>query len=353
MDSSPSTRLQIVLRRIIEGFSDYFVSCLEKTYKKTPSSVEVIDISVEKKLGTTGIHLVKVKLDSDLGMDEASIAVKNYEASKVALDLVKKINLLESRLSSYRSQGISSAGVIFFSRGIVVMEGIQGEVFRDSRIPRPQKYRYAGRSIAAFHGHKSNRCWFDKYKLLASRGIESLPVTQDKKEKLKIKFNEQIVVVEKASKESGTITFGDFHPGNVIFDLRIGRNPMIHTHLIDPEYLDTSTEHDRLEDICNFFAVEAVDVFRQDKSLTRLKLNMNSFLAGYNEILALKNCSLHSYYSDSYIPVHFHLAVMTLMSILNILNVPDLFNGPTGLEKEIEMRIELIEELLGWTTFPD
>ncbi len=353
MESTPSTRMQQVLRRIIEGFSDYFVSCVENTYKKTPSSVEVKDITVEKKLGATGIHIVKVKLESDLGMDEASIAVKIYEASNIALDLVKKINTLESRLSPYKAQGISSVGVIFFSRGVVVMEGIQGDVFRDSRIPRPQKYRYAGRSIAAFHGYKSNRCWFEKYKLLISRSIESMPIDQNKKSSLNDIFNRRIRTVEDISKDSGSVTFGDFHPGNVIFDLRIGRNPMIHTHLIDPEYLDTTTEHDRLEDICNFFAVEAVDIYRQNQNLTRLKLNMNSFLAGYNEILALKHHSLNSYYTGNYVPLHFHMAIMILMSILNILNMTDFFGGESGLENEINMRIKLIEIFLNWTTFPD
>ena len=53
-------RIKVVLMRIIEGFSDYFVSHLKQTYKETPSQIEVKEISVEKKFGTTGIHLVKV-----------------------------------------------------------------------------------------------------------------------------------------------------------------------------------------------------------------------------------------------------------------------------------------------------
>ena len=65
--------------KIIEGFSDYFVSHLEKTYKESPSKIEVKNITVEKKLGATGIHIVRVSLDSDVGSDDASIAVKIYD----------------------------------------------------------------------------------------------------------------------------------------------------------------------------------------------------------------------------------------------------------------------------------
>ena len=137
--------------RIIEGFSDYFVSCLEKSYNQTPKTVDVLNITVERKLGTTGIHMVKVQLESDLGGDEASIAVKIYDEQEQALEVVKRINILENRLSQkkYSHFGISSAAVIFFSRSVIVMEGIQGDVFRESKIPRPQKYRYAGRGLAA------------------------------------------------------------------------------------------------------------------------------------------------------------------------------------------------------------
>ncbi|GAG88712.1 unnamed protein product, partial [marine sediment metagenome] len=47
-----------------------------------------------------------------------------------AVDVVKRINSLEERLSNYSHMGISTAGVIFFSSSVVIMEGIQGNVFR-------------------------------------------------------------------------------------------------------------------------------------------------------------------------------------------------------------------------------
>lgn len=348
-------RLKVVLMRIIEGFSEYFVSSLEKSYHQTPKSVEVRNITVERKLGTTGIHIVKVQLESDLGSDEASIAVKIYDEHEHALEVVKRINILENRLSQekYSNLGISSSSVIFFSKSVIVMEGIQGDVFRESKIPRPQKYRYAGRSLAAFHGSKSDRCWFDKYKLLLSRSLETLPTTDEIKLALKGLFSEVIPRAEQTSQLSGSVSFGDFHPGNLILDVRIGQNPMIQTHLIDPEYLETTTEHDRLEDICNFFVVEAVDQYRHDKSLTRFKMNIKSFLTGYSEVLAYDQTSLSKFYSGKYIPMNFHLALMILMSILNIQGMADLFGGETGIQNEVILRCHLIEKLLKWNSFPD
>ncbi|MFX0123610.1 MAG: hypothetical protein ACFFAE_08195 [Candidatus Hodarchaeota archaeon] len=355
MNESHQDRLKVVLMRIIEGFSDYFVSSLEKSYHQTPKTIEVRNITVERKLGATGIHIVKVQLESDLGLDEASIAVKIYDEQEQALEVVKRINIVEKRLSQkkYSSFGISSAAVIFFSRSVIVMEGIQGDVFRDSKIPRPQKYRYAGRSLAAFHGSESDHCWFDKYKLLLSRTLENLPTSRDFRQSLGAMFGEVVPQAEEASHLSGSISFGDFHPGNVIFDVRIGQKPMINTHLIDPEYLDTSTEHDRLEDICNFFAVEAVDQYRQDRELTKFRMNVKSFLSGYNEVLAHEQTTFQNYYSgENYIPVNFHLALMILMSIINIQGMTDLFGGEV-FQNEVLLRCQLIEKLLDWNSFPD
>ncbi len=346
-------RIQVVLMRIIEGFSDYFVSHLEKTYNRAPNNIDVKNITVEKKLGSTGIHIVKVTLDSDIGSDEASIAVKIYDKSEQALDVVKRINMLEKRLNNFEKMGIASASVIFFSGSVIIMEGIQGDVFRESKIPKPQKYRYAGRGLAAFHGKEKNRVWFDKYKLLLTRSIDSSPIPPEKKLQIHESFNRVLPLSEQASLHSGCPSFGDFHPGNLIFDIRVGRNPMIQTHIIDPEFLDITSEHDRLEDICNFFAVEAVDLYRNDKSLTKLAMNIKSFLAGYKEILAHNQSSFTDYYSNSFIPINFHLALMILMSILNIQHMEDIFGGKTDIQKEIALRCELIEKLLEDNSFPN
>jgi hypothetical protein len=345
-------RIKVVLMRIIEGFSDYFVTHLKQTFNETPKTIEVKKISVEKKFGATGIHLVKVSLDSDIGSDDASIAVKIYDQSELALGVVKQINFLEERLEEYSNLGIASASVIFFSGSVIIMKGISGSSFRDSKIPKPQKYRYAGRGLAAFHGSKKNAIWFDKYKLLLSRSLDGIPVSDEKKNHLQNLFNRVLLKVEQASQYSGGPSFGDFHPGNLIFDIQVGRNPMIKTHLIDPEFLDPSNEHDRLEDICNFFAVEAVDIFRVDQSLTKLKMNLKSFLAGYKEILAKTQNDLGEFYIGSYIPINFHLALMILMSIINIQSMEDLFSKEE-MSQEVTLRCALIENLLENDTFPD
>ncbi len=233
------------------------------------------------------------------------------------------------------------------------MEGIQGDSFRKSKIPKPQKYRYAGKSLAAFHGKEKNPVWFDKYKLLLNRSLESIPVTEEKRNHIRKLFEKTLPEAEKASVNSGCPSFGDFHPGNLIFDIRVGRNPMIQTYLIDPEFLDSANDHDRLEDICNFFAVEAVDIYRMEKSLTKLKMNIKSFLTGYKEILAYNQQNLNDFYSEKYLPVNFHLALMILMSILNIQNMGDLFGGKSGIQEEVSLRFDLIEEVLKDNSFPE
>ncbi|MHA1214132.1 MAG: phosphotransferase [Candidatus Hodarchaeales archaeon] len=353
MSDSHNARLQKVLMGIIEGFSDYFITELTKRHGKTPHKIEVRNISVEKRLGATGIHIVKVSLESEFGRDIASIAVKIYEENEQASTVVKQINLLANRIAHFSKIGILSSSVIFFSGSVVIMEGIQGDDFRDSKIPKPQKYRLAGKCLAAFHGAESERPWFGKYKLLTTRSLEAIPVDVYTRESLKEAFSKVVEQAEKVSVKSGSVNFGDFHPGNLIFDLKIGRKPIIQTYIIDPEFLDMSNEHDRLEDICNFFVVEAVDQYKFDKSLTRLCTNLKAFLAGYNEILALQQESINSFYQNSYIPINFHLALMILMSILNIQNMTDVFQTGTALANETNLRCELIKKLLDWPTFPD
>lgn len=358
MSEIPPDRLRTVLMGIIEGFSDYFVSRVAATYNETPSNVNVLNISAERKLGTTGIHIVKVELDSNLGEDVASIAVKIYQQNEQAADVVNRINALQKRISPFYDLGVSSASVIFFSGSVVIMEGIPGFVFRESKIPRPQKYRYAGKALAAFHGSTKEQVWFDKYKLLVNRSLQSLPnlIPDEIKVALNDRFKEVLPYAEQVSLNSGAITFGDFHPGNVIFDVKLGRSPMIQTHLIDPEFLDmSSTDHDRLEDICNFFVVETVDVYRHDPELRRLRMNLKAFLSGYQEFLALEQSTLVEMYpsNKNYIPINFHLALMVLMSILNIQGMTDLFGGAGKMQKEMMLRYELIERLLKWQSFPD
>ena len=352
MSTDLASRLQQTLATIVEGFSDYFVAKLkEQYYPNSPEYIKVKNIKVEKKLGATGIHLVKVSLESDLGIDVKSIAVKIYDQKITALDVIKKIDHLMQSLEPYHYLGISSPGVIFFSGTILVMEGLSGEVFRQSRIPKPEKYRLAGKSLAAFHGTEENDVWIEKYQLLISKSIENLPIIEEEKEGILSNLFKRLQEIEQKHIKSGTVSFGDFHPGNVIFEVRIGQKPIIWTHVLDPEYLDKEKKHDRLEDICNFFAIECVDHYRRDKGLYRFKINLKAFISGYNEIMAIKNKNLSDFYNESP-PINFFLSIMILLGMINILSMRELYPSDEDIKKETELRLTLIKYLLTEPKFP-
>lgn len=84
-------------------------------------------------------------------------------------------------------------------------------------------------------------------------------------------------------------------------------------------------------------------------------MNLKAFLSGYQEFLALEQSTLVEMYpsNKNYIPINFHLALMVLMSILNIQGMTDLFGGAGKMQKEMMLRYELIERLLKWQSFPD
>lgn len=339
--------LHKLLTSIVKGFEDYFFDVAEKLIGKRPSSLDFEEISLDRKVGAIGIRLVEVRFSCPEARNLlAGLAVKNLESPSGVEATIQKINFLNEKISPWAFLGLFTPKVIFNSGSLIILEGIMGsDSFRHSPVPEVEKMRLSGRGLAALHGSNSAKVFFEQYRVLTRKVIDLLPVSGKWKEELIMLFNLQFDDIEQYSKNGGSIKFGDFHPGNILFEINRRKSPILRTHLIDPEFMvmdDTST--DRCEDICNFFVHRAIAEYRDTQKLEKTPKDILSFLSGYNEILAYENANIYNFY-DEVLPINFHLTQSVLLSILNFLNLPEAQNKAYA-DQEIEMRLGLARYLL-------
>jgi hypothetical protein len=343
-EQEPSS-LERVLKKVAEGFKDYFCNVFEQDYKQAPdlNSINIEQIKMEKKLGVTGIRLVSVSFSTNLGNHRAAIAVKPMETQEKAKENIRSIDFVSQRLSKAPVAGLTTPHVIFEGSALIVMEGVKGFSFRESPLPENEKLRLAGRALCALHGPEKANPATERFRLLPQKVIEALPIEQSQKTALAQLFEEKAKEIVSQAMRSGACAFGDFHPGNILYEIQEHRIPTIVTHLIDPEFLDRSGTVDRCEDICNFFVTQAVS-----EDLKKTQDALAAFIAGYNEVLAhygLGRGLAHYYERDP--PINFHLAQGILLSILNILGMPlETFGGSEGLSAEVARRLDLSQSLL-------
>ena len=331
-----------LLLSIVSGFSDYFIDVATSIFEKVPHNINFDSIRSDRKIGTTGIQLVSVNFSCEYGKVQAGLAVKVYRSAAELPPIVEKINFLSDRLRPYYSLGVSTAKIIFQKSQILVMEGITGESFRHSTVPISEKYRLAGKCLAALHGHEANQANTQHYRELEYATIESLPLNQDAKKFLKDKF--QTFPLEKYSKNSGAISFGDFHAGNLLFEINLYKSPLLMSHLIDPEFLQTEPSSDRFEDIANFFVNRAIQEYQIKGKLFQITRELRSFLAGYDEILAYKLKKLKLFYQlgDTF---NYQLALGILLSILNLMSLSE-SEDTSYISTQMELRLKLAVQLL-------
>ncbi len=339
--------LKKILASIVQSFKDYFIDATNALIGKRPEELTFEEISLDRKIGTTGIKLVNVRFSCPEARNlMAGLAVKNLESPSEVELTIRKINFLHNRIEPWNFLGLCTPNVIFNSGSLIILEGIMGsDSFRHSPVPEIEKMRLAGRALGAIHGPQKAEVFFEQYRIVTRKAIDLLPVSGKWKEELIMLFDLQFDDVEKYTKYGGSIKFGDFHAGNILFEINRRKSPILRTHLIDPEFLTIEeTNTDRCEDICNFFVHRAITEYRTTKKLEKTPKDILSFLSGYNEILAYNNANIYQFY-DNVLPVNFHLAQAILLSILNFLSLPEAQNEAYATQ-EIELRLGLIRHLL-------
>ena len=337
-----NAEINSLLLSIVSGFTDYFIAVAKDIFEKEPKNINFDSIRSDRKIGTTGIQLVSVNFSCEFGKVQAGLAVKVYRNPNELPPIIEKINFLGDRLKPFYSLGVSTAKILFHKAQILVMEGITGESFRHSTVPISEKYRLAGKCLAALHGSESSRVNTQHYRELEFVTIESLPLNAETRSFIKSKF--EAYPLEEYAQNSGAISFGDFHAGNLLYEINLYKSPLLMAHLIDPEFLQTEAISDRFEDIANFFVNRAIQEFQMKGKLFQITRELRSFLAGYDEILAYKLNRLTLFYpkSDTF---NYHLALGIVLSILNLMSMEEA-QDKSYLANQMELRLKLAVQLL-------
>jgi hypothetical protein len=330
-----------VLLTIVESFSDYFYNFAENLFGKRPSSISFDKVSVHGKIGMTGLQLVRVSFSTELGRVTSALAVKIFPKEEDASEVVEKMQYVKKRITRFEKQGIKTTDVLFYAGPVVVMEGIKGEDFKKSSVPVTEKFRMAGRALAALHGKTNNSVKISNQKnlQLVKLILPELPF-EDKWKASVLKLVENHFS-QMNENRGGTVAMGDFHPGNVLYEIDLQKVPILSAHLIDPEFLELEPVNDRFEDITNFFFNRCIQEYTQKGKLFQSLAEIGYFIAGYNEIMAYYNKDLFDFYNFNSINVH--MAQRVLYSIINLQSIT---NDVNYFREQAGLRAKMVNEIL-------
>ena len=337
----PDKEISNLLLSIVSGFSEYFYQVATQNFGKRPKNIEFTSIRSDRRVGTTGIQLVTVNFSCEFGRSRAGLAVKIYRDPLEVPPVISKVEFLSQLIQSYHHLGVKTPKIIFTREQVLVMEGISGESFRHSSVPITEKLRLAGKCLAALHGSEKHKADLTQYRTIEQQVIATLPLSDHSRTQLQEKFAK--FPLEAIAKDSGAITFGDFHSGNILYEISLFKSPILTAHLIDPEFMQISPVHDRFADIANFFVNRAISEFQLKDNLFQNSRELQSFMAGYNELLAYNLIDTKNFYKkrDSY---NYHLALAILLSILNLITMPDM--SPEYVSQQMKPRVKLALFLL-------
>ncbi len=354
IDFDMEIQIQKTLQKIVHSFDDYFIDYCTDYFGKRPKTIDFTNFRVEQKLGVTGIRLVKVKITTNLGTVEGSLAVKIYENVKDAQNMVQKIDILLNRVFNFAVYGIATPQVIFHRDSVVIMEGLSYALnFTTQLLPHLTKYFLAGRALAGVHGFKTGHAQSERYYAFVTKTLEYLPISDTQKNELRDLFASHLKNLESLFETSGTMAFGDFHPGNILFNISTThpKYPLLRIYLIDPEFLEEQVSADRLEDISNFFVTEMISspLGISEETLLNIKPQLTQFLRGYESILLSKGLNIRSLYQQKN-PLNFHLALSIVLATLNYTFMQDLHESEAHFMAEVNKRLNVARRLLTTTT---
>ncbi|MHA1990049.1 MAG: hypothetical protein ACW981_03460 [Candidatus Hodarchaeales archaeon] len=335
-----------LLLSIVSGFSEYFYKVAEDIFEKRPQKIEFNSIRSDRKIGMTGIQLVTVNFSCELGHGRAGLAVKVHTNADQVPEIVSRIDFVASRLDKYRFLGVSTPRIVFHKEQILVLEGISGDSFKTSPVPVTEKFRLAGKCLASFTGPEINKVTTERYRNLEKQVINTLPLEQQTKSFLMEKYSK--FPLEELTNNAGSISFGDFHSGNLLYEVTLYKSPILIVHLIDPEFIEKTPNIDRFEDIANFFVNRTIQEFQLKQNLFQITREIKSFIAGYNEILAYDLMALEKCYpnGDTF---NYHLSLSILLSILNLVAMEDV--NLDYVKNQAKERIILVNYILDSPSF--
>ncbi|MHA2245681.1 MAG: hypothetical protein ACXADY_12015 [Candidatus Hodarchaeales archaeon] len=305
-------RIKHLLAEIVESLKDYFDELQLKKFGQKSRFVVLNDINSIHKIGSKGLQLVTAVFNSELGSLTLTIAIKSFVSTEETLQNKILTNKLADKL---KDTGVLTPRVIFDHGTMLIYEGIQGETFFDSTINEDIKLRLSGEALSKFHSSELRPVDKTRYLFILKTVFKDLIIPAERKKDFIDLASKNLALVLRYS--SGTASFGDFHPGNILFSTEIENgNKVIQTWLIDPEYTEEEKSSDRMEDIGTFFLHSAIDHFDKEGNLQTFRMEIQPFIEGYERYLSAYSLSLTEIYKEYELALSFHLGLNVLLESL-------------------------------------
>ena len=327
IDILAEEQLKLELQRVL---SKYFLRQLENLLRDKTGAFFPIDrlsnLELGKRLGkrkelqlmnvtvVDALHNKKFRVDLAFKfLTDANEAIKEATGAAWLEELLKNNNRDKT------------ARLLYFSKeySLLIYEGLsQSTEFFTNELDLPQKFFLAGSALPYVHGLFKNKVSVDRYLHLITETLNGLNVTVEDRNELNSLFKPHLKRIGMSS--AGAHSFGDFHPGNLMFgdsdrqlsnsgDLRIDKTII---YLIDPAYIDRDNFIDRVEDIGTFFTKFAYNDYSLTQSFENTITEIQLFCKGYDYTSSGNGVKLSDYYSDGKTTIDFHIALGILIESL-------------------------------------
>jgi hypothetical protein len=168
--------------------------------------------------------------------------------------------------------------------------------------------KIAGEILATYHSAELHPINVKRYSMLLDKTINNLPLSMDRRKRL-LELGYTLLANYDHSK-GGVFAYGDFHPDNVI--IAPGET---HGYLIDPEFIETEKNADRYEDIANYFVFNAINEYKEQKTINNTIQLINAFVRSYNGYLEQQGLNLEQIYGKKVqtVELFFHLGLIAII----------------------------------------
>jgi hypothetical protein len=241
--------------------------------------------------------------------------------------------------------------LLYFSQenSLLIYEGLREprEFFEANFLDEPQKFFLAGMGLPYIHGIFKQKISVDRYLHLISSVTDGLHISANVKDELNSLFKPDLRKI--GLNDSGANCFGDYHPGNIMFqetdiftantgDLKIDKTKI---YLIDPAFVDREGCIDRGEDIGTFFSKFVYNDYYLTQSVEKTVLEFELLCKGYDFIIAKNGISLNDYYPEG-TTFDFHIALGILIDTLFKLRDKQ----KTSIQDRIQTTLEAVRYIL-------
>jgi hypothetical protein len=219
---------------------------------------------------------------------------------------------------------VKTPQLLYFSQenSLLIYEGLrEPKEYFDSDLDEPQKLFLAGMALPYIHGIFKRKIFVDRYLHLITSVIEGLNVPPAEKDEIFALIKEDLHRMGNST--AGANCFGDYHPGNIMFegqnvnssssgDIRIDKTKIF---LIDPAFVDRGGDIDRAEDIGTFFAKFAYNDYYLSQSLDKTVSEFELLIKGYDHVIAQNSLQLVDFYPEG-TTFDFHVALGILIDTM-------------------------------------